>query len=851
MDYRNRNQGRTLITITLFANYFTVTTNVKSPRIQELLGDVCKHLTMYTTMFDRRSKRTIKQKDKSYYTYIKYKREYRFPSTIFRDFISELGTIGITRDRLKFRRQMNYRLEQETNLKFNTKYILRDYQKKYTELLTDDDQPSTQLVDLQTGYGKASCMDSLLLTPNGWIEMRDVQVGTILYTPDGDTTEVIEVFPQGVLELYRLTFADGRTHDCCSEHLWSISTEEHGMSVRSTHDIGIMLQCGIVPYIDLPNPPKTDFVKLEMDPYLLGYLMGSVQDVKTKNLHDIIHLDKIMKISKWLYKSILLIDGNNQFKTYYNKLDVSYDNVFSELNNPVSEDDRSEHIPISYMRSSKEQKYQLLSGLFISGGRIDKDGIITYGTQSMTLCDDVVELVRSLGGMAMVKQPMYKRRLKHKPEYDYLLIVYLPEPLSCRDSLSKQKLMQTEETIESTKLKLCIKKIEPIGLKPAQCISIDSPNKLYVTGDYVVTHNTVIAMNAVVKLQYKLAIIVLPKYIDKWVSDVKDTTNIVDEEICVIRGSASLIDLMVNGSSNYKIIIFSLRTITNYIKEYETGRIEEFKYPIQPEELMSKLHIGIILNDESHQEYHALYKASLYFDVKKFIGLSATLISDQEDITRMHNLLFPTSCRISGLAKYNRYIYVHAVEYTMTDVDTIKHARARGYSHTLFEQSIMSNPLLCSDYVDMIMWYVKKAYISQRMKGDRLLIFAATVDMCTLLQQTIKKLYLDLDVRRYVEDDDYVNLKADICVTTVLSAGTAVDIPNLIACIQTISIGSVQANLQAVGRLRNIPNRKVRYYYVYCNGLEKQYKLHRQRVAAIAKVIKQYTKEEYHKVLNN
>lgn len=278
---------------------------------------------------------------------------------------------------------------------------------------------------------------------------------------------------------------------------------------------------------------------------------------------------------------------------------------------------------------------------------------------------------------------------------------------------------------------------------------------------------TLLSMHAIVKLNYRLGIIILPKYIEKWISDVKDTTDIEDEDIYVVQGSDSLIELMEEEDMNYKIIIFSMRTVANYIKQYEETI---FTYPVKPDELMQHLGIGTLLNDEAHQEHHALFKASLYFEVRKLIGLSATLVSNQKDIDNMYKILFPDKKRLSNLVEYDKYIYVKAINYRLELTRGIQYKRQQGYSHNLYEQSIMRNNVLLRSYIDMILYYVEESYISRRKKGEKLLVFAASIRLCTIIRNYIANKYENLDVRRYVEDDPYENLmEADICVTTVLS----------------------------------------------------------------------------------
>jgi hypothetical protein len=70
--------------------------------------------------------------------------------------------------------------------------------------------------------GKEQPLRSKLKTPTGWLHMGDVRVGSVLLAPDGTSTQVTEVFPQGVKNIYRITFEDGRTAECGEDHLWDV-----------------------------------------------------------------------------------------------------------------------------------------------------------------------------------------------------------------------------------------------------------------------------------------------------------------------------------------------------------------------------------------------------------------------------------------------------------------------------------------------------------------------------------------------------------------------------------------------------------------------------------------------------
>ena len=52
-----------------------------------------------------------------------------------------------------------------------------------------------------------------------WASLR---VGDALASIDGAPSFVSGVFPQGERQVYRVTFSDGRSCECCAEHLWRV-----------------------------------------------------------------------------------------------------------------------------------------------------------------------------------------------------------------------------------------------------------------------------------------------------------------------------------------------------------------------------------------------------------------------------------------------------------------------------------------------------------------------------------------------------------------------------------------------------------------------------------------------------
>ena len=87
-----------------------------------------------------------------------------------------------------------------------------------------------------SGSGKAQPISTKIPTPTGYTKMGDLNVGDKVFGSDGEPTNVIGVFPQGVKNIYEITFNDGRTARCCKEHLWNILKIPKNISPFTLYD---------------------------------------------------------------------------------------------------------------------------------------------------------------------------------------------------------------------------------------------------------------------------------------------------------------------------------------------------------------------------------------------------------------------------------------------------------------------------------------------------------------------------------------------------------------------------------------------------------------------------------------
>jgi len=365
---------------------------------------------------------------------------------------------------------------------------------------------------------------------------------------------------------------------------------------------------------------------------------------------------------------------------------------------------------------------------------------------------------------------------------------------------------------------------------------------------------TACAMISAVGINKRICILIRPMYMDKWLSDVQQISNVKLEETLTIRGSDSLmalIDMAKNGTLDAKIIIISNKTFQNWLTMYEDfgdEGIEELGYGCTPPEFFQTIGAGLRLIDEVHQDFHLNFLIDLHTHVGKSISLSATLEADDPFVTKMYELAYPPSTRFRGL-QYDRYIKSASWSYRFSQPEKIrtKEFGSASYSHLAFEKSVIKNPVVLESYIDMIESCIRRNFIEYKKPGDKVLVYCSSIDMCTKVSEALKKVFKEFDVRRYVEQDPYDNLmNAEICVSTLLSAGTGHDIKGLTTVILTSAVKSSQSNIQGFGRLRKLDDRDTRFIYFVCLDMEKHVDYHKKKREILEGKALSYNEQYYY-----
>lgn len=174
-------------------------------------------------------------------------------------------------------------------------------------------------------FGKALLDSELIYTPYGPKKIGFADIGDIIYGDDGKLTTVVGVYPQGFVDMYKVTFEDGRSIVCCGQHQWKV--KYHG-------DYKVMSTMGIIHSdfqkmtIDIGEAVDFPERRWLMSPHLLGsltasFLCGSTDrifELSNKEMDDIIYSSKKQKelfISSFMKISCGISTGDDRFKVVY------------------------------------------------------------------------------------------------------------------------------------------------------------------------------------------------------------------------------------------------------------------------------------------------------------------------------------------------------------------------------------------------------------------------------------------------------------------------------------------------------------------------------------------------------
>ncbi|MBC7798646.1 MAG: PhoH family protein [Pyrinomonadaceae bacterium] len=367
--------------------------------------------------------------------------------------------------------------------------------------------------------GRAQTLDSKILTPDGWRKMGDLQNGDFVVGSDGKPTEVIGVFPQGKKEVFRVTMTDGASAVVCGEHLWQVKTMEDkrrnkpARVLETQEMIGNFRRnnqyCYELPL--LSAPVEWEPRQILLDAYSLGLLLGDgcITD-KTSPGFATKDYELISSLETGFSKMDLKIRRKSKIDFVITNPFAGKGGHFSQVvRNPLTQILRelnlsrtrsnTKFVPEIYLYNDANVRLAVLQGLLDTDGGVvtqaNRTCRIQYATTSERLRDDVIFLVRSLGGVATSRtrkasgrKPGFARgrEVEHRNDA-FILEIRLPENI---EPFRLRRKADVYQQLGAGRPMRFIKNIEKVGEAETQCISVAALDSLYVTDDFILTHNT-------------------------------------------------------------------------------------------------------------------------------------------------------------------------------------------------------------------------------------------------------------------------------------------------------------------------------------------------------------------------
>lgn len=318
---------------------------------------------------------------------------------------------------------------------------------------------------------------SKILTPNGWTTMGDIKKDDIICGTNKTHQTVIDVFPKGLKKIAIVTLSNDKKVHCCEDHLWTIYTFD---GLKKTITTKEMINTGIFSFDEKGNKVHhfyTPFNVAEFEnkdtiihPYLLGLLLAEGSLNKLGNVELKLEYNKkyiIDKIKSILPSNITMVIQDEKIE--FCKTDIAINTsmqfilrklgLFDKLNN-------NKFIPKNYLYNSFNNRTDLLDGLLDASRDLNHNDLFEFSTTSKFLSDDFSDLTNGLG-----YQSYFKLQEKSSDDNSYSLYNH------CQ--FEKYKYGEKIIGIEVTE-----------RLEEMKCIKVSNIDDLYITDDYVVTHNT-------------------------------------------------------------------------------------------------------------------------------------------------------------------------------------------------------------------------------------------------------------------------------------------------------------------------------------------------------------------------
>lgn len=337
---------------------------------------------------------------------------------------------------------------------------------------------------------KACLLTTRVVTPDGWKTMEEIKVGDFVIGADGKPTEVLGEKTRNPESVYEVVFTDGTIVECSADHLWKVHNGHNDTDVVLTTE-QIMNKPNYVTYSIDPLSGPVEFTReariwddVPMHPYVLGSLIGDGCFTGNILTYASQSGETVELLKKYATEDVVIKDQRGHGAVKWQITGPWKDQL--EKLGLWGKRSGEKWIPPDYKYASVEDRILLLQGLCDTDGNT---GLLRWSTTSKQLADDFRHLVWSLGGTAdlsIVKERTHQNGTT--VNVDQYLVNY---KFSTNIEPNQLERKRVGRVVRQRKTRRRIKEVRKTNRQePMKCIYVASPEHLFATENFILTHNT-------------------------------------------------------------------------------------------------------------------------------------------------------------------------------------------------------------------------------------------------------------------------------------------------------------------------------------------------------------------------
>jgi hypothetical protein len=443
----------------------------------------------------------------------------------------------------------------------------------------------------EMGGGKAQPNHTPVMTPSGSVSIGELKKGDVICRPSGGTQTVVAVHPQGIRDCARVTFSDGTSTVTSWDHRWAVSKMfghfEH-VTTQEMYDYGLDGPDS-EPIFEIPLPSPVEYSKpydLDIDPWTLGFVLADGLKLPNGTARAPDHLDIRTGL---VHEASRVRIPNTHVVSQYPGSRVAYSNRVARIacdgsdRMPIMKfiDALQKHmklipskrsIPSEVLMGPIGVRHAVFRGMLAAGLRIDR--MTTHRTAisfphdtNPAVIHQTVDLIRSLGGLAVPDAGAIEPRV----------VFWFPVPISLQNGMR----------IITNRPRRSVVRIAPAGRMPCTCITVSDEEGLYLTNDFIVTHNSLQALTvAAIDFERGTAhrvLIVCPATLkDNWAGEIEKHTKF---NAAVLAGDKPKRETLLRQfmtTDDYEILIVNYEQVKGHL------------------DLINGCNFDIVIFDEAH-----------------------------------------------------------------------------------------------------------------------------------------------------------------------------------------------------------------------------------------------------------